>query len=70
MPAESLVMEKANAFAYTVDGGKAAKHPIKTGFNDGQNVEVLDGLNDSDAVILAGKLKLSNGQAVQVAAGQ
>jgi membrane fusion protein, multidrug efflux system len=70
MPAESLVMEKANAFAYTVDGGKAAKHPIKTGFNDGQNVEVLEGLDDNDAVILAGKLKLSNGQAVQVAAGQ
>jgi membrane fusion protein (multidrug efflux system) len=67
MPVESLVMEKANAFAYTVDGNKAAKHPIKIGFNDGKNVEVVDGLVSSDAVILdAGKLKLSNGQAVQV----
>jgi multidrug efflux pump subunit AcrA (membrane-fusion protein) len=44
MPVESLVMEKANAFAYPADGGKAVKHPIKTGFNDGQNVEVLEGL--------------------------
>jgi membrane fusion protein, multidrug efflux system len=70
MPVESLVMEKANAFAYTVDGGKAAKHPIKIGFNDGQNVEVLEGLAVGDAVILAGKLKLSNGQTVQVAAAQ
>src|SRR5712664_298455 len=52
MPAESLVMEKANAFAYTVDGGKAAKHPIKIGFNDGKNVEVLEGLGSSDSVIL------------------
>jgi membrane fusion protein, multidrug efflux system len=68
MPVESLVMEKSNAFAYTVDGGKAAKHPIKIGFNDGQNVEVLEGLDARDGVILAGKLKLSNGQAVQVAA--
>jgi len=69
MPVESLVMEKANAFAYTVDGNKAAKHPIKIGFNDGKNVEVLDGLSASDSVILgAGKLKLNNGQAVQVAA--
>src|SRR5216683_3205314 len=67
MPVESLVMEKANAFAYTVDGNQAAKHPIKIGFNDGKNVEVLDGLGATDAVILAaGKLKLSNGQAVQV----
>lgn len=69
MPAESLVMEKASAFAYTVEGNKAAKHPIKIGFNDGKNVELLDGLSAGDAVILAaGKLKLSNGQAVQVAA--
>jgi membrane fusion protein (multidrug efflux system) len=68
MPVESLVMEKANAFAFTIDGNKAAKHPIVIGFNDGKNVEVLDGLAGSDAVILAaGKLKLSNGQAVQVA---
>jgi membrane fusion protein, multidrug efflux system len=66
MPVDSLVMEKANAFAYTVDGGKAAKHPIKIGFNDGQNVEVLEGMDVRDAVILAGKLKLSNGQPVQV----
>jgi membrane fusion protein, multidrug efflux system len=69
MPVESLVMEKANAFAYTVDGNKAAKRPIKIGFNDGKNVEVLDGLGATDDVILAaGKLKLNNGQAVQVAA--
>jgi len=65
IPVESLVMEKSNAFAFTVDANKAAKHPIKIGFNDGKNVEVLDGLAASDAIILAaGKLKLNNGQAV------
>jgi membrane fusion protein, multidrug efflux system len=69
IPVESLVMEKANAFAFTVDANKAAKHPIKIGFNDGKNVEVLDGLAASDAIILAaGKLKLNNGQAVQAVA--
>ena len=68
MPEESLVMEKANAFAYTVAGNKAVKHPIKIGFNDGKNVEVLEGLAPAETVILAGKLKLSDGQAVQVAA--
>jgi len=69
MPVESLVMEKANAFAYTVDGSKAAKRPIKIGFNDGKNVEVLDGLGATDDVIVgAGKLKLNNGQAIQAAA--
>ena len=67
LPAEALVMEKANAFAYGVNGNKAKKLPIKVGFNDGKDVEVLDGLTPGDTVILAGKLKLSDGQAVQVA---
>jgi RND family efflux transporter MFP subunit len=67
MPANALLMEKANAFAYDVNGNTAKKRPIKVGFNDGKNVEVLDGLGASDTVILAGKLKLSDGQAVQVA---
>ena len=67
MPVESLVLEKSNAFAYSVNGNKAAKHPIKIGFNDGKNVEVLEGLSAGDTVILAGKLKLSDGQVVQVA---
>jgi len=70
MPIEALVTERSNSFAYTADGGKAVKHAIKVGFNDGKHVEVLDGLKDSDAIILAGKLKLSDGQPVQVAGAQ
>jgi RND family efflux transporter MFP subunit len=67
MPAASLVMEKSNAFAYTVESGKAKKQPIKIGFNDGESVEVLDGLKAGDGVILAGQRALNNGQLVQVA---
>lgn len=68
LPVECLVLEKANPFVYTAEGNKAVKHPIKTGFNDGKHVEVLDGVGAGDAVIVgAGKLKLNNGQAVQVA---
>jgi membrane fusion protein (multidrug efflux system) len=70
MPVDALVMEKGNAFAYTVAGGIAAKHPIKIGFNDGQYLEVLAGLDARDAVILARKLKLTNGQPVRVTAAQ
>lgn len=70
MPAEALVMEKANAFAYTADGNKAIKHPIKIGFKDDRNVEVLAGLSAEDELILVGKLNLSNGQAIQPVAAQ
>jgi membrane fusion protein, multidrug efflux system len=69
LPVEALVMEKSNAFVYTIDQGKAAKHPVKTGINDGGHVEVLDGVSGDVEVILVGKLKLNNGQPVKVAAG-
>ena len=70
MPEEALVTERTNTFAYTVEGNKAARHPIKTGFNDGKNVEVLDGLGHDAVIILAGKLKLTEGQPVRVVAAQ
>jgi membrane fusion protein, multidrug efflux system len=66
MPVEALVTERSNTFAYTVADGKAAKRPIKVGFNDGKSVEVLEGLNASEAVALPGKAKLSDGQPVWV----
>lgn len=64
IPAESLVMEKVNAFAFVADGGKAKKTAIKIGFNDGFKVEVLSGLTGSEAVILTGKVTLTDGAAV------
>jgi RND family efflux transporter MFP subunit len=66
IPVEALVMEKVNAFAFTVAGGKAKKTPIKIGFNDGAKVEVLDGLATDAVVILVGKTALTDGQTVNV----
>jgi RND family efflux transporter MFP subunit len=64
IPAEALVMEKANAFVFLNAGGKAKKTAIKAGFNDGAKVEVLDGLKGGESVILTGKLTLTDGAAV------
>ena len=66
IPGDALVMEKANAFTFIADGGKARKTAIKIGFNDGVRVEVLNGLTGGEAVILVGKLTLSDGTAVTV----
>jgi membrane fusion protein, multidrug efflux system len=64
IPAEALVMEKANAFVFLNAGGKAKKTAIKAGFNDGAKVEVLDGLKGGESVILVGKLALADGAAI------
>ena len=66
IPVEALVMEKVNAFVFVASGGKARKTAIKISFNDGAKAEVLGGLTGNEAVILAGKLALADGQAVNV----
>lgn len=70
IPAEALVTEKVNAFAFVAEGGKAKKNAIKIGFNDGAKVEVLSGLTGSEAVILVGKMTLADKQAVNVVEGK
>ncbi|MSU57278.1 MAG: efflux RND transporter periplasmic adaptor subunit [Pedosphaera sp.] len=66
LPVEALVMEKANAFTFVAESGKAKKTAIKIGFNDGAKVEVLTGLKGNEAVILVGKMTLADGAAVNV----
>ena len=51
---------------FVASGGKARKTAIKISFNDGAKAEVLGGLTGNEAVILAGKLALADGQAVNV----
>jgi membrane fusion protein (multidrug efflux system) len=70
VPAAALVREKANAFVFLADNGKAKKTALKTGFNDGANVEVLEGLQGSELVLLPGKAPLTDGQAVRVKEGR
>jgi membrane fusion protein, multidrug efflux system len=66
VPKEAVVVEKAGSFVFLAVDGKAQKTPIHTGFNDGVNVEITDGLQDGQSVILVGKQKLSDGQAINL----
>lgn len=66
IPVDALVMEKTAAFAFVVADGKAKKIPLTIGFNDGQQVEVVKGLDADQQVILTGKLALAPEQPVKV----
>src|SRR5438552_1728187 len=70
VPVDALVVEKAGAFVFTVVDNKAKKTPVKTGFNDGTNVEIVSGVKAGQPVILVGKRVLSDGQAVKVSEGK
>lgn len=64
VPVQALLVEKAGASVFAVAEGKAKKTPVKTGFNDGANVEIAEGINPDQAVILIGKQTLNDGQPV------
>ena len=70
LPAEALVTEKDKMSVFVVRDRKAQKVPIKTGFDDGINVEVTGGLTPKDAVILAGKQAVTDGQPVKAVASK
>ncbi|MCI0538178.1 MAG: efflux RND transporter periplasmic adaptor subunit [Verrucomicrobiales bacterium] len=70
LPVTALVMEKANAFAFTVVDHKARKTPIKIGFSDGTNVEITSGLKPADQAILLEKRAFVDGQPVSVREGK
>lgn len=66
VPAAALVREKAAGFLFVLaEGGKANRVPVKYGFNDGANVEILDGVPENARVIIPGKATLTPGQAVK-----
>jgi membrane fusion protein, multidrug efflux system len=65
IPAEALVTEKNKNSVFVVREKKAQKVSITTGFDDGVNVEVLKGCGPGDAVIVAGKQSVTDGQKVQ-----
>ena len=65
IPAEALVTEKNKNSVFVVRDKKALKVALTTGFDDGVNVEILKGCGPGDAVIVAGKQSVTDGQRVQ-----
>ncbi len=64
IPSAALLTEKSGSSVFVMNGGKAKKTPVKTGFNDGAKVEILSGIIAGDSVILLGKQTLTDGQSV------
>ena len=70
IPRIAMLEDDNQAAVFTVRAGKAARVPIKTGYVDGEWVEVLSGLKAGDPVVTAGKAALRDGVAVQVINGK
>ena len=64
VPAQALLTEKAGTSVFKPVEGKARKFPVRAGFNDGVNVEILEGVKPGERVLLAGPQVLTDGMAV------
>ncbi|MBI1871311.1 MAG: hypothetical protein HYS07_08985 [Chlamydiae bacterium] len=66
LPAAALLVEGDKMFTFVVKEGIAKKIPIKTGFDNGIEIEVSEGLGDQDEVVISGRNLISNGDLVRV----
>ena len=61
-------MGSGDHFVYVYEGGKVRYSKVETGRRIGNMYEIISGVNDKDAVVTSGTLKLADGMDVEVVA--
>jgi len=54
VPRSALLRTATGTFVYVVNGANLLRTPVKSGANDGEYIEILDGLYAGDVVATAG----------------
>ncbi len=67
LPLSAISFEKTTAVAFVLQDGKARRRVLKHGFNDGTNLEVLEGVTAAETVIVTAGAALVDGQPVTIA---
>lgn len=63
---KDIIQEKNNHYVYIVENGQAVKKEVKAGKRYKLNVEILDGLNSGDALVVEGQMLLEPGAKVRI----
>ena len=66
IPLEALVMEEGADSVFVLENNKALKKQVLLGLRDEKHVEILEGLNSGDRVIVRGQSSLLSGMEVEV----
>jgi RND family efflux transporter MFP subunit len=64
LPVQAVATEKSGSAVYVIAEGRARKKPVRIGFNDGTNAEILEGIANGQPVILGPKQAMMEGQVV------
>ena len=66
IPRSAVIEEGGKTLVFTVVDGVAEKKSIVTGYSEGGNVEVIDGISDLERVVYVGHINLKDGAKVSV----
>jgi RND family efflux transporter MFP subunit len=66
VPKDAVLTEDAAQSVFVVTAGKARRRPIKVGYSDNANYEVLEGLKAGDEVVTTGQANLKDDAKVHV----
>jgi RND family efflux transporter MFP subunit len=66
IPVESFIKSSENVYVFVIDNNVANKRNVKLGIEDGQKVQVIDGLKEGEKIVTIGKESLNDGSLVQI----
>ncbi|MEX0646809.1 MAG: efflux RND transporter periplasmic adaptor subunit [Balneolaceae bacterium] len=66
LPKEAVITEDINQSVFLLRENIAFKQPVKTGYVNGQNIEILEGINEGDLVVTIGQNSLRDSSLVEV----
>jgi RND family efflux transporter MFP subunit len=66
VPKEAIITENAVDFVFIEQNGKAYKKPIKVGYKDGDDWEVLEGIEKNHKIVVVGKDRLVDGNPITI----
>ena len=66
IPRSAVIEESGEAAVFVVTENTAEKRAIRTGYAEAGNIEVVEGLDDDDEIVVVGHSNLKNGSRVSV----
>ncbi len=69
IPREAVMEEQGKRFVYLVEGNRAARRPIVTGIEQDRFLEIKEGLNEGDQVVVRGQEAIRENTTIRVIEG-
>jgi len=70
VPRSAVLPEGESAHVFVIAANKAQEREVKLGIDDGQRIEILDGLKAGEVIAISGNYELEDGMRVNIEADQ